>query len=164
MKKPLVPEDFIIPEILKTDRMLLRCLTVNDVIRDYDAVMASVEYLQKNKPFGLRSNWPTKDLTVEQDLIDLGWHQKEFQNRSSFAFTVMSLDEKLCLGCLYIYPSEKRDFDCKVIMWVRESEAEQGLDEHLFKTVRKWIHDFWPFKNPAYPGREIDWNDWESFQ
>ena len=144
--------------------MLLRCLTIDDVMKDYDAVMTSIEYLQKTKPFGLSNNWPTNDLTVEQDLIDLGWHQKEFQNRSSFAYTVMSLDEKLCLGCLYIYPSEKRDFDCKIIMWVRESEVEKGLDEHLFKTAKKWIHDLWPFKNPAYPGREVDWKDWENLK
>ncbi len=142
--------------------MLLRCLTVDDVTKDYNAVMTSIVHLQKTKPFGLSNNWPTNDLTVEQDLIDLGWHQKEFQNRSSFAYTVMSLDERLCLGCLYIYPSEKRDFDCKIIMWVRESEVEKGLDEHLLETARRWIHDLWPFKNPAYPGREISWKDWEN--
>ena len=164
MKKLIIPEDFVIPEILKTDRMLLRCLTVDDVIKDYDAVMTSIKYLQKTKPFGLSSNWPVRDLTIEQDLVDLGWHQEEFQNRSSFAYTVMSLDEKLCLGCLYIYPSEKRGFDSKIIMWVRESEVQKGLDEHLFETVKKWIHDLWLFKNPAYPGREIDWKDWDNLK
>ena len=56
-------------------------------------------------------NWPTEDLTFEQDLIDLGWHQKEFQMRSSFAYTVVNLDESQVLGCLYIEPSKKADFD-----------------------------------------------------
>jgi hypothetical protein len=160
MKKSIIPEEFVIPEILRTEHILLRCLTVDDVIKDYDAVITSIEHLQKTKPFGLKSNWPTKDLTIEQDLIDLEWHQKEFQNRSSFAYTVMSLKEESCLGCLYIYPSEKEEFDCEVTMWVRESEVEKGLDRHLFETVEKWIHDVWPFKRPAYPGREINWKDW----
>lgn len=67
-------------------------LTVNDVVKDYNAVMTSIEHLQKTKPFGPDHKWPTKDLTFEQDLIDLGWHQKEFQRKTSFACTVMSLE------------------------------------------------------------------------
>lgn len=162
MKKLFVPKDFVIPEFLKTDKMLLRCLTIDDVIKDYDAVMTSIDHLQETKPFGFSNNWPSSNLTLEQDLIDLREHQEEFKNRTSFAYTVTSLNEKLCLGCLYIDPSEKRGIDCEVTMWVRASEVEKGLDEHLYKTVKKWIHDQWPFKNPAYPGREISWEDWEN--
>jgi len=77
-------------------------LTVNDVIKDYDAVMSSLNHLQGI--FGPNSTWPEADLTLEQDLIDLGWHQKEFQIRSSFAYTVVSPDETRVLGCLYIFP------------------------------------------------------------
>jgi hypothetical protein len=51
---------------------------------------------------------PKDDLTLEQDLIDPGWHQKEFQKRSSFACTMMSLDESRCLGCVYILPSDNQ--------------------------------------------------------
>jgi len=38
-------------------------------------------------------------------------------------------------------------------MWVRKSEFEKGLDPILFKTVKKWIQEKWPFKKVAYPGR-----------
>jgi len=55
-------------------------------------------------------------------------------------------------------------FDCKIIMWVRESEVDKGLDEYLFTTVKKWIHDAWPFRNPGYPGREIDWKEWDNYK
>ena len=48
----LVPKDFQVPEVLETDRLRLRMLTVNDVVKDYDAVMTSIEHLQKTKPFG----------------------------------------------------------------------------------------------------------------
>jgi len=161
MVKLVVPENFVVPAVLKTDKIFARCLTVNDVVKDYDAVITSINHLRKTKPFGPGSDWPGSDLTLEQDLIDLGWHQKEFQNRTSFAYTVMSLDEKLCLGCLYIYPSDRSGFDCKIIMWVRESEVDKGLDVHLFEAVKKWINEFWPFRNPGYPGREIDWKEWD---
>ena len=82
-------------------------LTVNDVVKDYDAVMTSIDHLQKMFPIW---NWPSKDLTLEQDLIDLGWHQKEFQIRSSFTYTVVTLDENQVIGCLYIFPTKKGDF------------------------------------------------------
>jgi hypothetical protein len=50
-------------------------------------------------------------MTFEQDLIDLGWHHMEFQMRQSFAYTVMSLDEAVCLGRLYIGPATLRGYD-----------------------------------------------------
>lgn len=126
-------------------------LTVNDVVKDYDAVMSSTDHLQG--VFGERSNWPSPDLTLEQDLIDLGWHQKEFQKRSSFAYTVMSLDETQCLGCMYIFPSLDEQYEADVISWVRKSEYQKGLDPILLKTVKNWIDKDWPFQKVRYPGR-----------
>ena len=161
MKKKFIPTAYVIPELLETDRFRLRMLTVKDVKLDYDAVMTSIEHLQKTKPFGPNHKWPAKDLSFEQDLIDLGWHQKEFQKKSSFAFTVMSLDETECLGCLYIYPSDNPNYDVIIIMWVRQSEIPNGLDKILFSNVKKWIQEKWPFKKVAYPGREVNWDKFE---
>jgi len=158
--KKIVPPDFSVPKELRTDKLLLRMLTMNDVVKDYDAVMTSIEHLQRTQPFGPEHKWPTKELTLEQDLIDLGWHQKEFQKKSSFAYTVMNLDESMCLGCLYIYPSSSKTYDAEIMMWVRQSEVENGLDEHLFSAVKDWINKKWPLDNPGYPGREVDWNTW----
>ena len=158
--KHFIPANFEIPKGLETNRLKIRMLKVTDVAKDYDAVMSSVAYLQKTKPFGPNQRWPI-GLTIEQNLIDLGWHQKEFQMRSTFAYTVMSLDETKCLGCLYIEPSTKIDYDAEVYMWVRQSEVQSGLDKHLFETTQKWINTIWPFKKVAYPGREIDWQEWK---
>jgi len=160
MFKPFVPSNFKVPEKLETDKFRLRMLKVTDVVKDYDAVMTSVEHLQGI--FGPRSKWPTKDLTFEQDLIDLGWHQKEFQTRSSFTYTVMNLDESQCLGCMYIFHPTKEEFDTEVYMWARESA--QDLDALLYETVRKWISEEWPFKKVAYPGREISWGEWNKLK
>jgi len=155
-----VPKDFKIPQQLETDRLRLRILEVSDVVKDYDAVMTSVEHLLKTTPFGPGQKWP-KGLTLEQNLIDLGWHQKESQMRTSFAYTVMNLDESECLGCIYIDPTVKLGYDAKVFLWVRQSQIELGLDEYLFKTVKKWMAEKWPFKKVAYPGRDINWADWK---
>lgn len=160
MKKLFVDNDFQAPYIVETDRIRLRMLTINDVVKDYDAVMSSIKHLQMTKPFGPLDDWPTQGLTFEQDLIDLGWHQKEFQKRSSFTYTVMTLDEIKCIGCLYIYPSPNSVYDAEIIMWIRENELYNGLDEYLFDFVRNWIQNKWPFNNPGYPGRIIEWNSW----
>jgi hypothetical protein len=48
----------------------------------------------------------------------------------------------------------------EVSLWVRAPEA--GLDQHLYETVRHGIAATWPFANPAYPGREIAWEDWRA--
>jgi len=152
MNKPLVPENFEVPERLETDKFRLRMLTINDVEKDYDAVMTSIDHLQG--VFGPRSKWPSPDLTKEQDLIDLGWHQKEFQKRSSFAYTVMNLNESQCLGCVYIYSPSNPEFDAEVYLWVRKSEYEKSLDGILYKAVKNWISQKWPFKKVTYPGRD----------
>jgi hypothetical protein len=153
--RKLVPDDFEVPTKLETDKFRLRTLTINDVDKDYDAVMSSINHV--HGVFGPEHDWPTKELTHEQDLIDLGWHQKEFQNRTSFAFTMMSLDESECLGCVYFYPSENPNYDVKVILWVRDSRKE--LDQELFETVKEWLKE-WPFKKPGFPGRTVSWDDW----
>jgi len=147
----LVPEEFEVPASFEAPTFRLRTLTVNDVVKDYDAVMSSVEHLQKQNVFG--TTWPKADLSLEQDLIDLGWHQKEFQKRSSFAYTMMSLDEAECLGCIYIYPTEIPGKDAEVYLWVRASEYEKGTDAVLFETVKQWLERVWPFENVAYPDR-----------
>jgi len=113
--KHFIPTNFEIPKNLETNRLKIRMLKVSDVVKDYDAVMSSVKHLQNTKPFGPNQKWPI-GLTFEQNLIDLGWHQKEFQMSSSFAYTVMSLDETRCLGCLYIEPTTKFDYDAKIYM------------------------------------------------
>ena len=38
---PVVPNDFDVPELLETERLRLRPLTIQDAVRDYDAVMTS---------------------------------------------------------------------------------------------------------------------------
>jgi len=153
-----VADDFVVPEVLETAEFRLRMLTVNDLVKDYDAVMSSVEHLKSVWP---DTGWP-EGLTLEDDLIDLGWHQKEFLNRTSFAYTLVALDEAMVIGCVYINPTRAEAYDAEVYLWVRASEMESGLDARLFDTVRHWLAKDWPFENPAFPGREIDWPAWES--
>jgi hypothetical protein len=158
---PLVPDSFDVPELLETARMRIRPMTINDAVKDYAAVMESEERLRTlNGPGG---DWP-HGLTLEQNIIDLGWHQREFQSRTSFAYTVVDLDEAQVLGCIYIDPTRKPGYDAEITLWVRQSRVQEGLDEHLFETVSSWIEECWPLKRPAYPGRLISFENWQAIQ
>ena len=155
--RPFVPPEFVVPATLETSEFRLRMLTVNDVVKDYDAVMTSADHLKTIWPGG---TWPD-GLTLEQDLVDLGWHQKEFQMRRSFAYTVVTPSESRVLGCVYINPTTKRSHDAVVYLWVRQSELAGGLESRLYSAVREWIAKEWPFTKAAFPGRDIDWDTWQ---
>jgi len=155
---PFVPIDFAVPERLETEEFRLRMLTVHDVVKDYDAVMTSVEHLATVWPGG---KWP-RGLTLEQNLIDLGWHQKEFQTRRSFAYTVVTPSESRVVGCVYIVPTRKSGHDAEVYLWARQSELAGGLETRLHATVKEWVASAWPFTTVAFPGRDISWESWRS--
>jgi hypothetical protein len=56
-----VADDFDVPAVLETSEFRLRMLTVNDLIKDYDAVMSSVEHLKAVWP---GSGWPVWESLV----------------------------------------------------------------------------------------------------
>jgi hypothetical protein len=49
-----------------------------------------------------------------------------------------------------------------IFLWARQSELKGGLETRLYAAVREWVAKEWPFKKVAYPGRDIDWNTWQS--
>ena len=157
-KRPFVPAEFVVPSELATANFTLRMLSVDDVEKDFEAVTLSAARVRKVWP---DSGWPA-GLTLRQNLIDLGWHEKEFQNRTSFAYTMVAPDESEVLGCVYVYPTDKAAHDAEIFLWVRESEVANDLDEALFEVVQRWLASAWPFVNPAYPGRTISWAQWDS--
>jgi hypothetical protein len=138
----LVPAGFDIPLSLECKGFRLRMLSVDDVVKDFDALCDRVDREGRPQP-------PFVE-TVAENLVDLGWHQKEFELRRSFAYTVVAPDESQVLGCVYVTPSDTED--ARVWMWVRRSAWEAGLDPVLEEAVREWIARAWPFKT-------VDWKD-----
>ena len=87
--KRFVPKKFIPPKKFEAEEFVFLPLTIHDLVRDFEAVMSSVKHLQ-----GLmdESKWP-ENLTIEDNLIDLGWHQREFTLGHSFAYSISRKDE-----------------------------------------------------------------------
>ena len=153
-----VPCDFVVPLLLETPEFRLRMLSVEDVAQDFDAVMSSVEHLQNLFP---GSDWPL-GLTLAENRIDLSWHQKEFQLRRSFAYTVVDPAGARVLGCVYINPTRHQAYDAAVYLWVRADELAGGLESRLLSVVRDWVARCWPFVRAADPGRGIAWSVWNN--
>jgi len=136
----LVPDDFDIPPGLEHERFRLRMLTVDDVVKDFDAFSDRVDHRGNPRP-------PFVE-TVAENLVDLGWHQKEFELRRSFAYTIVEPDESRVLGCAYVDPSDTHD--ARVWMWVRRDAYEDGLDPVVEAVLREWLERDWPFQR-------VDW-------
>ena len=153
-----VDKVFNVPDSFVTKHFKLKPLSKKYAEKDYQAVVQSIDHLQG--VFGLQSEWPPKNLSLEDNQWDVALHEEEFAKRKSFTYTVISTDESAVIGCVYIYPSSKTGYDTEIAMWVSKPAFENGLDSILFTTIKKWITDKWPFKRVAYPGREISWNEW----
>src|SRR5688572_14299767 len=134
---PLVPLEFQAPGAVPMDGFVLRPIHVSDAVIDYDAVMTSIATIRDS--YWRAPGWPPDDLTLMQDLIDLAWHTKERQFKTSFCYIAVSLDGSVQLGAVYIDPSVKEGYDANVQTWVRASEAAKGFDQPFFEQVREWI-------------------------
>jgi hypothetical protein len=148
--------EFPTPAGFETPAFRVRPITIHDVVRDYDAVMTSRERLWAL--FGEAWGWPAADLTLEQDMIDLAWHQKEADLRRSFNFAVVSPDETRLLGCVYVDPPTKQGYDAELFWWARD----EPLEEEVGRAAREWLEREWPFERVATPGRDIPWPEYEA--
>lgn len=148
-KRPIVPADFTPPARWDGPGFHLRMLTIHDLVKDFDAVMAAAPLLREVTRPG--SIWPA-GLTLEGNLVDLGWHQREFILRHSFAYTVMNDDESRCLGCCYINPSDWAEYEVFATYWGRD----RAIDAEIGTAFRSLVATF-PFRSVAFPGRDHAW-------
>jgi hypothetical protein len=155
---PFLPHEHPIPPGFERSGFKVRPITVHDVVKDYDAVMTSAERLRERFPLW---GWPSDDMSLEDDLVELAWHQKEAHLRRSFNYAVLSPDESRVLGCVYVDPPERQGADADVTLWVRVDEEGTGLEEALERAVREWVAAEWPFERVRWPGLEISWEEWD---
>ncbi len=146
----LIPQDVTPPACHLGQEFHLRMLTIHDVVKDFDAVMSAASHLKGALNPG--STWP-QGLTLEDNLIDLGWHQREFTLGRSFAYSVMNADESRCLGCCYIYPTDIQGFDAAAFYWARDP----AFDATLGQAFRTLVAEF-SLRQVAFPGRDQLWS------
>jgi hypothetical protein len=100
----------------------LTLLGVDVVEEDYAVVMESAAELEGF--FG--DAWP-RGLTLEENRIDLAWHQREFEHGRSFAWVVRDPARGLApgryIGCAYVFPPFAERAPMAVFWWLRTGEA-----------------------------------------
>jgi hypothetical protein len=154
-----VAPNFNFPEKLETEDFRIKKLSLIDADKEYEAIMRSIDHIRRTSPPG--SEWPNDNMTREEHKLEIEWHLKEFKEKRSFAYSIVTPDESRVLGGIYIYPSKNKAYDASIIIWVRIEAYKNGMDPMIFRTVKNWVTKEWPFKNPAYPGRLISWEDFQ---
>jgi hypothetical protein len=142
-----VPPGFEPPLELRLAALRLEPLGPEHNERDYEAWTSSMDHIRASPGWTPSRSWP-REMTVEQNLADLGRHARDFSERIGFTYTVLDGRGDV-MGCVYVYPADDRVHDAHVRSWVRASHAE--LDAVLRRAVADWLaSDAWPFTRPLY--------------
>jgi hypothetical protein len=147
--------DFRAPAELRTDEFLLRPIHAADAALDYEAVMASREYLRPWEGTG----WPEDDFTLDANRADVAKLARWHAAGERFTYTVLDPTGTQCLGCVYILPTgaplfARRQiaaiddarwsaYEVAVNFWVRTSRLADGLDRRLLDTLGPWLAQEW---------------------
>lgn len=155
-----VKSDFEVPTLAEADGFKLVPLGPDVVKVDFDAYMSSIDHLQKT--FTRSTSWPHKDISYDDAMQDMLNEQARFNSRESFAYAVLTPDGSRERGSVYVSPSPVESYDAVVRFWVTKAEYDDGFDAELNEWVADWIQTEWPFMQVAYPGRAIEWVDWDA--
>ena len=148
MANALVPEDFEVPEGLRTETFLLEPLDVRHNASDHAAWTSSIEHIRATPGYP-DGRWP-RPMTLEENAGDLARHARDFANRTGFTYTVLDPASGEVIGCVYLYPG-RDGYDADVRSWVRADRA--ALDRTLYDVIRRWLAEQWPFSRPDYAER-----------
>jgi hypothetical protein len=143
-----VPDDFDPPVGVVTPQFRLEPLGPQHNEADYAAWTSSMQHIRDTPGFATGS-WPHK-MTIDQNRDDLLRHQRDFQARMGFTYTVLGDDDDV-IGCVYIYPLASEPGAALVESWVRADRAE--LDVPLHRAVSDWLARDWPFRRVDYAER-----------
>ena len=147
---PFVPAAFVVPLRLETPAFVLEPLGPQHNEADYAAWTSSMTHIHGLPGFE-GQKWP-HEMSLEENRGELEEHARDFENRSGFTYTVLEPHDGDVIGCVYIYPArESAAYDASVASWVRADRA--ALDEPLWRAVRDWLRQEWPFTNATYASR-----------
>lgn len=83
--------------------------------------------------------WPD-GLTLEDNAIDLAWHEREFTEKRSFSWILRDSAETY-LGCFYIYPAIGGRGTAKVVLWIRNRPDRETLCRQIKSELEAWCTD-----------------------
>jgi len=157
--KPIILSEGITePLLLKYDNFYAKQLTRSDLDADLEGVNSSIEIIQKTRG----GSWPSEQLTRDADLLDLAWHEREFNDGNSFAYAIYTNEDEY-LGCFYLYGMGLRtplsevtiDFEVDASWWVTTEAFKEGYYEKVYLALLQWLSDEFKFKRIKYSNKEL---------
>jgi hypothetical protein len=157
-KKLQLPPGFAAPTRLTYEDVVAKVLTRDDLHDDVRGINASIELIRDTRGGG----WPTEPVTEEFNFVDLVWHELEFREGASLTYVVREADGGY-VGCCYLYPMGRRTelteallgYDVDVSWWVTPDAYERGHYPTLYRALRHWLAEQFPFAAPYYSNAEI---------
>lgn len=161
-----LPLDFPIPTVEVPGRWKLRTLGTSELLRDFSAIMSSIEHLQSAGVFSAPdsgADWPLPTATLHDAVRALALDELGNLARCWMSFAIVSPDETEEYGCVYVWPSFKQGWDAQMIMWATAARHDE-LDAELWEWCKTWVRENFPFEweRIACPGREIPWDEWNA--
>jgi hypothetical protein len=158
IKKLPLPAGFVAPTRLTYEDLVATAITRGDLHDDVAGINASLDLIRTTRGGG----WPTEPVTEDFNYVDIVWHEVEFREGDSFAYVVRDADGRY-LGCCYLYPMGHRTelseellaHDVDVSWWVTPDAYERGYYETLYRALRHWVAEDFPFDTPYYSNAEI---------
>ncbi|MFI8632988.1 N-acetyltransferase [Microbacterium sp. NPDC077663] len=160
------PADMVVSAGRHGADFLLRPIGEDDVERDFAAVVASRVDLRLWE----QSGWPSDDFTVDDNRADVAGMIERHEAGRAFTYTVADPDDRVCLGCVYVFPTEATfltradvrqtgslawaDVDAVVYFWVLTSWREQGGDVTVVDELRRWFREEWRLSATVYVAHE----------
>jgi len=86
--------------------------------------------------------WPD-GLTLEENAIDLAWHEREFTVKRSFSWILRDAG-RVYLGCFYIYPDIGARGSASVVLWIRKRADRDALAKTLKADLEAWVTNALP--------------------
>jgi hypothetical protein len=140
-------KDFIPQDKFEFENFVLERLGHEHVLLDYLAVVSNLEFIIKQ-----RGGKMDDSITLEEDFITLCWKQREFELKKSFSYTMLSIDRKKCVGCVYIYPISyffneyAHHYDVDFSFWITQDFYNENRYEEIYNLLLNWLEDNFPFE------------------
>lgn len=141
------------PEDKDFDGFVISKLVPADAKVDYEAIINNAASIRKQ----LGITWPTGNETFEDNLAQLKDHEKDFDSKKAFAYSIWDPERKKYLGCLYFYfkvmpwfREVPEEADAVVEVWVIEEMSEREKLRNIVEQIQSWVEDDWPLKSPMF--------------
>jgi len=167
MKQVRFLSNYSIPDSFQNTHCFCEPLKPDHIHLDYEAVMSSRQFLR----LWSKSDWPSDNFQLEDNLNDLVMHEKEHIEGVAYTYTILSVDKNECLGCLYVNPTDRiepvTDHERNLLnqrpatirFWIRNSYQNTDKESIIVKDLISWFKLTWGLKeilfscNKQVPGQ-----------